>query len=303
VRKYLISFITLGMMVFVSQADALQVTILMSEDNDAYHEFADSFISESQRNKLSLEIQQTNSLPSKSDLIIAVGLNSAIIASASRLPVLCVFISKAGFRKIVRGLPVNREKNTFSAIYLDQPINRQVAMVAAALPEIKSIGLLYSYLSPDLENYRKAIIEKGFALREKKLESADSLYRDLDSLLEKSNVLLAIPDTEVYNSLTMRNILMTTYRRRVPVVGFSSAYVKAGALCAVFSTPSQIAVQAVSLTGQFIDTPLLPVAQYPAEFYVMFNQQVARSLGISIKENVALIREIEASENDKQGGD
>ncbi len=290
-------------MVFASQAEALQVTILMSEDNDAYHEFANSFISESERNKFALDIQQTKTLPIKSDLIIAVGLKSAIIASESRLPVLCVFISKAAYRKVVQDSLVYREKNTLSAIYLDQPIKRQVAMVAAALPEIKSIGLLYSYLSPDLDNYRKAIAEKGFALREQKLDSADSLYRNLESLLEKSNVLLAIPDTEVYNSLTMRNILMTTYRRKVPVVGFSSAYVKAGALCAVFSMPSQIAVQAARLTGQFIDTSLLPMAQYPAEFYVMSNQQVARSLGISIKQNAALIREIEASEHDKKGGD
>jgi len=279
------------------------VTLLMAEENDAYHEFADSFVSEAQRNKLALDIQQSKTLPEKSDLIVAVGLKSVMIASESNLPVLCVFISKGSFGKIIHNLPVNRAKNIFSAIYLDQPIKRQIAMVAAALPDIKSIGLMYSSLSPDLENYRKAIVEKGLVLHEQKLESADSLYRNLESLLEKSNVLLAIPDTEVYNSLTMRNILMTTYRSRVPVVGFSSAYVKAGALCAVFSTPSQIAAQAASLTSQFIDTSILPSAQYPVEFYVMFNPQVARSLGIPIKENMALIREIKTSEHDKQGGD
>jgi ABC-type uncharacterized transport system substrate-binding protein len=291
------------MIVFASQAEALQVTILMSEENDAYHEFAESFISETLRNKLALEIQQTKTLPTRTDLIIAVGLNSAIIASESRLPVLCVFISKAGFGKVVHELPVNREKNTFSAIYLDQPIKRQVALIEAALPENKNVGLLYSNYSPDLENYRKLIAVSGFNFREQKLESADSLYRDLESLLDKSNVLLSIPDTEVYNSLTMRNILMTTYRKRVPVVGFSSAYVKAGALCAVFSTPSQIAVQAANLVSHFYETSLLPAAQYPSDFYVMFNQQVAHSLGISIKQSIALIRDIKTSENEKQGGD
>jgi ABC-type uncharacterized transport system substrate-binding protein len=291
------------MMVSASQANALQVTILMTEENDAYHEFAESFISESQRNKLDLDIQQSKTLPEKSDLIIAVGLKSAFLASKSNLPALCVFITKAGFGKVLQDLYINRKKNTISAIYLDQPIKRQVAMIAAALPEIKSIGLLYSSLSSDLENYRKAIGEKGFAFRGQKLESGDSLYRDLTTLLDKSNVLLAIPDTEIYNSLTMRNILMATYRRKVPVVGFSSAYVKAGALCAVFSTPSQIAVQAANLTSQFIETSLLPRAQYSVEFYAMFNQQVARSLGIPVKENAALIREIKSSENDKKGGD
>jgi ABC-type uncharacterized transport system substrate-binding protein len=291
------------MMLFASPANAFQVTLLMAEEIDAYHEFAESFISESRRNSLNLDIQQSKTLPDKSDLIIAVGLKSALLASKSNLLTLCVFITKAGFGKVLHDLSANRKKNTISAIYLDQPIKRQVAMIAAALPEIKSIGLLHSSISPDLENYRKAIGERGFVFRGQKLESADSLYRDLELLLDKSNVLLAIPDAEVYNSLTMRNILMATYRSKVPVVGFSSAYVKAGALCAVFSTPSQIAIQAANFSTQFIESTVLPDSQYPVEFYVMFNQQVARSLGIPIKENAALIREIKASERDKKGGD
>jgi ABC-type uncharacterized transport system substrate-binding protein len=291
------------MMLLASPANALQVTILMTEEIAAFHEFAESFIRESRLKKLDLDIHLTQTLPDKTDLIIAVGLNSAISAGKSNSPVLCVFVTKAGFENIIQNTSVNRKKNTISAIYLDQPIKRQVALIAAALPEIKRIGLLHSSRSPDLENYRKATNEKGLVFRGQKLESADSLHRDLELLLNKSNVLLAIPDAEVYNSLTMRNILMSTYRAKVPVVGFSSSFVKAGALFAVISTPSQIAAQATIFAGIFAANAQLPVPQYPVEFHVMFNQQVARSLGIPIKEYATLIREIQSTELNKQGVD
>ena len=41
----------------------------------------------------------------------------------------------------------------------------------------------------------------------------------------------------------MRNILLTSYRRGVPLVGLSQAYVNAGALAAIFSTTEQLAEQ------------------------------------------------------------
>jgi len=73
------------------------------------------------------------------------------------------------------------------------------------------------------------------------LRSKDTLFSDLDELLIDSDVLLAVPDSEIYNSNSIRNILLSSYRRGIPLVGFSQAYVKAGALCAIFSTPEQLA--------------------------------------------------------------
>jgi hypothetical protein len=291
------AFINLGLLLGLlactaAQAAPLRVTMLLAEEAGAYQEFAQAFAGEAQKQNISLNVLQSTSLPADTDLVVAVGIKSALIASKSRFPVLCVLISKAGFEKILGEIPSYREKNQLSAIYLDQPINRQVAMVAAAMPQAKNIGLLLSAHSPDVISLRKEIVEKKLGLRVQQLESVTTLYRDLESVLSESDVLLAIPDAEVYNSLTMRNILLMTYRSRVPVMGFSPAYVKAGALCAVFTTPSQNATQAMSLTKQFIESDILPAPQYPTDFDVLVNQQVARSLGIQIMDNTALVRQI-----------
>lgn len=303
VRIYLIVIALFGLLACSSQAAPLRVSMLMAEEAGTYQEFAQAFVSEAQRQNISLNVLQAATLPSDTDLIVAVGLKSAQVASTSHFPVLCVLVTKASFEKLLHELPSYRKQNTFSAIYFDQPIKRQVAMIVAALPEAKNIGLLLSAHSPDPTNFRKAISENGLKLHEQKLGSADSLFLDLESVLKVSDVLLAVPDVDVYNSLTMRNILLATYRRRIPIVGFSQAYVRAGALGAVFSTPGQIAIQAAYLSRQFMEKNILPTAQYPTEFDVMVNQQVARSLGISIKENSVLVREIMTATNAKEGAE
>jgi len=287
------------MLVFPSRAEALHVSMLMADEGAAYQEFAQAFIREAQQQKLLADVTQSATLQADTDLIVAVGIKAAAIAGNSHSPVLCVLVSKTGFEKLLRNLPSGGNKNNISAIYLDQPIKRQIAMIAAVLPEAKKIGLLFS-ASQDMAGYRKVIAERKLGLFEQKLESPASLYRDLESVLENSDVLLSIPDAEVYNSLSMRNILLATYRSKIPLAGFSPGYVRAGALCAVFSTPSQLAAQAVELSRQFVAAGVLPAPQYPGEFEVSINRQVANSLGIHVRENSVLTQEIKSAANTKE---
>jgi ABC-type uncharacterized transport system substrate-binding protein len=114
----------------------------------------------------------------------------------------------------------------------------------------------------------------------------------LDEVLGGSDALLVLPDQNVYNSGTIRNILLASYRKQVPLIGISQSYVKAGALCAIYSTPIQIATQAAEVIRQFGDTGKLPPSQYPNEFEVSVNKQVARSLDLLIKDADQLRDEI-----------
>lgn len=273
------------------------MALLVADDGSVYREFSQTFTGETERQKIAVKMMQANGPLPESDLIVAVGIKSAAIALNSRFPVLCVLVSKNSYEKLLYEHPERQGRNITSAIYLDQPSRRHVNLIAAVLPDAKDIGLLFSAPSSDVANVHKAVAGSRFVLREKNIDSTDSLYRDLQALLLKSDVLLAIPDAQIYNPSTMRNILLSTYRAGVPVVGYSSAYVRAGALCAVFSTPEQLAIQAAYVTRQFFETQQLPAAQYPVDFEVMLNQQVARSLTIPVRENAMLVRQIKEAEN------
>jgi len=108
------------------------------------------------------------------------------------------------------------------------------------------------------------------------------VFEALQNVLKHSDVLLALPVPAVYNSATLRNILVSTYQAGIPLVGFSSSYVKAGAMCAVFSSPAQFASQAGMDIRKFIEAGALPPAQYPKFYEVAVNDRVAQSLGINI---------------------
>ena len=270
-----------------------------AEPRSAYDQFVQSFKEEMASENIVLTLNPSNSLSSEFDLIVAVGIKSAAIALKTHSPILCVLVSKAGFEELLQSDQQN--KRAISAIYMDQPEKRQIDLLVAALPMAKKIGLLFSTQSPNLLELRKAIKQKKLILYEHKTNPSDSLHQDLQLVLKKSDALLAIPDPSIYNSSTIRHILLETYRTGIPLIGFSPAYVRAGGLFTVFSKPEQIAKQASMLSKAYIDTGKLAGPQYPNKFDVTVNRQVARSLGIQIQANDVLIRKINSAEGGARG--
>ena len=278
------------------------VTIVQSEDGGPYAEFSNALRTIlSARGITSVEVDFTKPIPS-SGLVIGVGMKAATAVAASNAPaVLNVLISKTGYEKLLRDFPHRAGSHNFSAIFLDQPIHRQVHLMVAILPNKHNVGILYSSPPEELAQLKQELTEHGLSLHEQAVGPELPLSNALQEiLLGRSEALLAMPDAAVYNSSTIRNILLATYRRGIPLIGFSPGYVNAGALCAVFSTPAQIAAQAAVLTRQFGDTGVLALAQYPQEFEVMINEQVVRSLGLQIKSASELHDKISADNRSEQ---
>lgn len=277
-----------------AQGEPLRVTVLTSDDGAAYHDFAQAFSIEARKQNLLMSIVPADSPVPQADMVIAVGGKAAASALKTHSVVLCVLVSRSAFEKLLQEYTLQRTTRNVSAIYLNQPFRRQISLINVTLPSTRNIGILFSEPGSDIVGLRKIVAESRFALREQRVNSADSLHYDLLSLLQSSDVLLAIPDVQIYNPTTMRNILLATYRSNVPLIGISPSYVKAGALCAVFSTPEQIAVQAALMIRQYAETAKLPTPQYPAEFEVAVNQQVARSLGLQIMDGAVIVKQMKA---------
>lgn len=268
-----------------------QVTIVLSENDGPYREFGDALNALlAARNINARTIDTTQPIPA-SGLAVGVGMKAAAAVAASDAPyVLDALVTKAGYQELLRQFP--GRANSSSAIYLDQPVRREVLLIAAALPGKRNVGLLYSSPPAELSALRQELKARGLSLQAQAVDTAQPLADALQNVLGRSDVLLALPDTSIYNGSTIRNILLASYRSNVPLVGFSPGYVKAGALCAAFSTPQQIARQAAALVLHFGDAHALPPPQYPHEFEVMINEPVARSLNLQIKNAAALHDEI-----------
>ncbi|MDD5250506.1 MAG: ABC transporter substrate binding protein [Rhodocyclaceae bacterium] len=221
-------------------------------------------------------------------LVVAVGSGAfaGLAESDVRAPLLATLLPRAAFERSAD--KAGRFGRARSAIFLDQPAARQLDLLRLALPERRRVGVL---LGPESKaaapQLRRAAAERGMTLAAVEAGADRNLFPLLQELLDESDVLLALPDPQVFNGLTIQNILTTTYRRGIPLVGFSPAYIKAGALLALYSTPAQVGAQAGEIARAVLAGRPLPPPQAPREFAVGVNADVARSLGIAVDNDAA----------------
>jgi putative ABC transport system substrate-binding protein len=268
-------------------AENLKVLVVLSNARAPYHSFVDSLNNSLPSSVKTTVLEHPEQLADNythSDLIVAVGMRATeIAADQNNVPVLAVMIPRMSYEDLLAQSEKKTNRHSISAIYIDQPLVRQIAFVRAALPNLRRIGLL---LSPDthinITSLGQDVAQRGGSLVVQPVLSADNLFSNLQSILARSDVLIAIPDSMIYNNNSIRNILLTSYRQGVPLVGLSQSYVNAGALGAIFSTPEQLAEQAVATVISFAQNRQLPEPQYPDGFTIAVNQQVARSLEIIV---------------------
>lgn len=283
----------------IATADSLRVTLVQSEEGAPYHEFVTTLMDEVAQKKLSWKILQESRLTQVTDLVVAIGAHACKEVAETRFPVLCVLVSKSGYDKIRAEQSSPNVK--FSAIYLDQPIPRRIALIQALLPEKRVLGVMYANPSEDLIQLRSYLAAKKLTLIEKKISPEFPLFSALQDVVQESEVILAFPDPMVYNGTSIRNILLASYRQNIPLIGFAKSYVTAGALAAIFTNPSQVADQTIVAISQFSETSTLPHAQYPTDFEVVINNQVANSLAIHAKDVLLLTKQIKAADIEGRG--
>lgn len=305
VRNILFAWLCLLGLAPLSWAENLKVWVVLSDDSAPYQSFAKEL-----NNSLPALIQGTvlehpeqwpTAIP-QADLIVAVGVKAAELAvTQSDIPVLTVMIPQAGYEALLAQTAPKKITHALTAIYLDQPWLRRIDFWHAALPDRHRLGLLYSPETHlDVARLRQDVAQRGGALMARPLRSVDELFDRLETVLAGSDVLLAIPDSQIYNSSNIRNILLTSYRHGVPLIGLSQAYVNAGALGAIFSTPKQLAIQASRIVIAFAHNKELPQAQYPEDYTIAVNPQVARSLGIEMRSAEAIHSQMDKAKEERR---
>lgn len=218
-------------------------------------------------------------------VFVALGMEAghALAQVQTSAPVLNFLIPRAGFDRVLRANG-RKASSQFSAIYLDQPLERQLALIELALPEAKSVGVLWG---PDsiarAPALRLVAANHGLTLTESMVTNQQGVFPGLRQVLNESQVLLAMPDPQVYNSNTVQNILLSAFREKVPMLAFSPAYVKAGALLGLYVTPTQAGKHAAVLVWDVLrDRPLPSSPVESNDFEVAVNEHVARVMSLTL---------------------
>jgi hypothetical protein len=142
------------------------------------------------------------------------------------------------------------------------------------------LGADTAFLRPALEadratNGKVAVLDAG----------GEDINRLLNQVAQ-TDVLLALPDRTVYSTESIRNILLSTYRHKQGVIGFSSDMVKAGALATTYSEIEDIDAQVAEIAAAYVAGGELAPPQFPRYFRTIVNEGVARSLDLQVSDAV-----------------
>jgi putative tryptophan/tyrosine transport system substrate-binding protein len=273
------------------------VVVVSSDKSSAFQEVSDSLVRELLRNGLTRQdIQLLSSAEyldpanhaQDSRLLVSLGteafrqVTAPGTALSGKAAVLAALIPRISYERVLAEANRKNPANV-AALYLDQPFGRQLDLLHLALPLTHRVGVLWGAESMSQQPLLAAALQgRGLELSEGLHTEGQPLIGALRAALAGADVLLAVADANVYNAASVSNLLLTSYRAKTPVLAFSPAYVKAGALLSVHTTAGQAGVQIAALASHYLQTGILPASQYPSDFSISVNDYVARSLGLSL---------------------
>lgn len=296
---HLVRFLLLVSLTLLSGgARAIDVVVVLSERGPGYLEATEVMVAELGRAGLTVsdtDVRSANSLATAlaqqtPRVIVTLGYESLrqVLEARPRVPVLAALIPRSGFERLLRDHASVRP--AVAALYLDQPIGRQMDVIRLAFGAGHRVAVL---LGPESSWQRSLLTAsasaQGFSLQLAEVGASQTVAHALADVLDGADVLLALPDTQVYNATTVGNVLMSSYRARVPVLAFSPAYVRAGATLSLHSTPVQVGQQVALMVRQHLQAGAVLTNQYPADFAITVNERVARSLDLDL--NAAMLTE------------
>lgn len=208
----------------------------------------------------------------------------------TRIPIVATLIPRAGFEKLMREAS-RRAQGPVHALFLDQPFARQLELIHLVQPEAKRIAVIWGSESASQRGLLQAALQaRGWLEQAHVVQSPSGVGDGIKAVLEDADAFLAVADPAVINSATVSHLLMATYRARIGFFAFSPAYVKAGAVTGLYSSPKQVGVQTAEMVRTVLRGGPLATTQYPSDFEVSVNEHVARSLGMSLDESALLER-------------
>lgn len=279
--------------------------VVLSDESTGYQEVAEELragLTSLRQGRLRIDVVAAARLASVDEpalnayeVVVTVGLAAAqaTIARASAISppplTLCLLIPRQSFERLAPARTSGRDRRV-SAVFIDQPLSRQLDLLRIALPDKRRLGVILGPSSQGLKDeLRDRARERALALKLAEVTESAGVYDALQIVMPESDVLLALPDPVTMNSGTAYGTLMASYRAQIPVVGFSEGLVKAGALLSLFSTARQQGKQGAEIATRILAGDAgLPAPQYPRYFTVRVNVSVARSFGLRMEEETTL---------------
>jgi ABC-type uncharacterized transport system substrate-binding protein len=174
----------------------------------------------------------------------------------------------------------------------DVAIGDQMKLMAEVLPHAHVLGMLYrsdTKAGKELVKQVGAALPPDWRLEAVAANDAPSIGAAIQTLTEKQvDAIWTTADATLYDAASIRTLLLAGIRRKIPVWGYSTQFVRAGALIGVGVEPRAQGAQAAEMLIKLVDDPtsLKDRAQSPHEFQIALNLIVAQQISVDVPDEL-----------------
>ncbi|HET7791187.1 MAG TPA: ABC transporter substrate binding protein [Gemmatimonadales bacterium] len=206
-----------------------------------------------------------------------------LIARVRDVPIVAGMILNPGE---LRGAP------NATGVYLEYPVEVELDWLRRLLPDSRRIGVLYH---GDDGSQRVAAARRiaaaggdAFTVVAIRVGGPEDLPDALAQLTNRADVLWSLNDPVVYNPETARSLLLFSLRNRIPFVGQSAAWVRAGALYALDRDYEDVGAQCADFAARILggESPAALAPARPRRVLYTLNRRTASELGFPLPDAV-----------------
>lgn len=284
-----------------TKAHADSVLIVDYSNSKVSQLFADNLASSletpAQRFRVTRTTQDNTNLTTRASLAIAVGKEALLFLLSTNFEgfVLASLIDPVSFNAIMESHP-NKSQKT-SAIFHEAPVLRQILLFKEISPAGKRVGMLFSpEESYRIEALKNLAIKLNLLFEYEIVENEEELTYDLIKLIKRSDAIIATKNSTIYNRSTIKSILLTLYRHNKFLIGADLSFIRAGSVATTHTTMQQLVNEVTNDVEFFLKNKRLPESHFSGQFNVKFNEEVARSLNLTVRQESHYTDIIQAAE-------
>jgi len=167
-----------------------------------------------------------------------------------------------------------------AAVYLDIPIRIQIAELHRLFPEKTRVGIIRNPGRGDRWASLRSELPEPVSLQVAECATADELLPVFLAFRKKVDFVICLPDGSLYNNATARPLILASLEHRLPIVGFSPAFLRAGAAIAIYPDYRGVGEQTGDLVRRCLDPGDCTGSETPRKVDVAVNAKVLRMLGM-----------------------
>jgi putative ABC transport system substrate-binding protein len=169
-----------------------------------------------------------------------------------------------------------------AAITIDLPPEALLSEVAKLFPGKLRIGVIRGPAQNEayMKTFEQAARRNGLVPEVVNCDRPRDLVEDFLKLKARADLVWCPPNAQLYNSATLKPLLIASLTNRLPIIGFSEQFVQAGALLGGFADFPDVGRQTAALATRVARKEGVSAREPARRFRFAYNQRVARMLGL-----------------------